>query len=231
MKTLTYPSKWFDYGFLTQADLRAQQLSMANGEDPHPEHHRYKILLRWLQQRETFTDIEIEQFLELVTADEDQVMAGAALSDLFRSGKLTIQQHLKVKLAFLTYGEWAQKVVRRVEDPEQQSFNQAFCQQLELHLNRFLSESESEELTGFWCDGVAPCFVLPLVLRQEKCIQSHAFLGEDGQGRFDINIRLGPKALQLFWTRQDMAKSIPESALETWIRIDLQTECVAITLE
>ena len=230
LKKLAYHSKWIEYDFLDLNVLEKQINEFDSGEDPHEEHHRYHSFLLWINKQESFTDLEIKNFIELINLDEDQSMASGALSRLFRSDKLSISQYLKVKTQMLTYGDWAKKLIKKVENVEQQSFNPDFCQTLELKINEFIQNSHDEQLQSIWCDGVNCSFVLKRELIVQKRIVTNAWLGVDGQDHYELTLNLGQQSLEKCLANESLHDCLPSDDLADWIQIDLVKKRVRMGL-
>jgi hypothetical protein len=91
LELLGYSSKWVEYGLLTPEFLEEQVTRFHTGEDRNTEHYRYAAF-KQLQRRETFSDLELEQYVELASADPDPGMGTAALVDLVHHPGLTETQ-------------------------------------------------------------------------------------------------------------------------------------------
>jgi len=92
LELLQYTPQWLIWGFMDASLLEAQWQAFEQDGRNCPEHYRYAAFRRWLQNRQTYTDTEIKQFLELVESDPDQFMALAAGVDLLRQPGIQAQQ-------------------------------------------------------------------------------------------------------------------------------------------
>jgi hypothetical protein len=92
LELLQYTPQWPIWGFMDAAFLEQQLQAFEQDGRNCPEHYRYTAFRRWLQNRQTYTDVEIKQFLELVESDPDQFMALAAGVDLLRQPGIQAQQ-------------------------------------------------------------------------------------------------------------------------------------------
>ncbi|RUS67193.1 hypothetical protein CUZ56_01134 [Saezia sanguinis] len=92
LELLQYTPQWLIWGFMDASLLEAQWQAFEQDGRNSPEHYRYTAFRRWLQNRQTYTDAEIKQFLELVESDPDQFMALAAGVDLLRQPGIQAQQ-------------------------------------------------------------------------------------------------------------------------------------------
>ncbi|RZK30704.1 MAG: hypothetical protein EOO63_06060 [Hymenobacter sp.] len=92
LSLLGYTRQWLDYGILMVDDLRKQCEDFQTGEDTHSEHYRYGTFRRYLTSKRSLSDEELANYLHLVVADDDGIMAGAATQDLFSLISLTDSQ-------------------------------------------------------------------------------------------------------------------------------------------
>lgn len=109
LSTLGYDSKWLKYGILTFEMLQTQFEKYNQGEDTNAEHYRYVSFKFFLENKKSIEDIDLEHFIELAMIDKDQIMAGAALTDVFKSIVLTDSQFLKLSNHLRTFGAWAER--------------------------------------------------------------------------------------------------------------------------
>lgn len=111
IKELGYSPKWLDYGFLNKNILKSQIHEYGKGEDLNTEHYRYRTFLRFMESKESLSDLEIEHFVELASEDGDRAMAGSAVKMLFFSPILSEKQYQYVKSKLAGFGEWTKKVI------------------------------------------------------------------------------------------------------------------------
>jgi len=116
MNKLRYDNKWVEYEFITADEMATQLSEFENGDDKNSEHFRYRTFIRFITKGDNFSDLEIRRFIELVKIDSDQTMSGSALSELIKSGKLTMEQFEFTKPEFLKFGEWTNKVLSKIEN-------------------------------------------------------------------------------------------------------------------
>jgi hypothetical protein len=111
---LGYTRHWLCYGVLTVDDLRKQCEVFQTGEDTHSEHYRYGTFRRYLANRKSLSDKELADYLHLVLADDDSIMAGTAAQDLFSLISLTDSQfkYACEKVDALD-GEWKTRLLTR----------------------------------------------------------------------------------------------------------------------
>ncbi len=115
IEELGYNHKWIEYGLLTKEILDYQLAEFQKGEDRNTEHYRYGTFRTWLRTKNHFTNREIEQFIELALNDPDQLMAGAAVKDLFTHPNISDEQFDLIKKELSKFGDWTLKLIQREE--------------------------------------------------------------------------------------------------------------------
>jgi hypothetical protein len=111
---LGYTKQWLGSGVLTTEILLKQYQIFETGEDRNTEHYRYGAFRQYLSARKTLTDSELTNYLQLILAEKDFVMAESAAKDLFLYVELTAEQTKKVGQAMDMIGaEWFNKVMLR----------------------------------------------------------------------------------------------------------------------
>jgi len=118
----------------------------------------------------------------------------------------------------------------KVEPP----FNKDFCAVLEYRLD--FSQLENENIKSFWCDGIdhLPIDIKSLSignLKMKAFIKTKAWIGRDGQDKYEMTIHFGPAALSNYIERKDLHECIPEAATDEWINIDPERKQIEITLK
>jgi hypothetical protein len=93
---LRFHPRWFEYGLLP-LDFFERQLEI-HRTDPNVfwqslEHHRYGAFQAVLSSYESFSDEQVEHYIELCQLDEDPAMAQAALMDLLEWDNLSEVQY------------------------------------------------------------------------------------------------------------------------------------------
>lgn len=110
---LGYTQKWIDYKFLTQKALKEQLAEYELGEYESGELLRFDTFMTWLEKKKKFTQIQIDQLLELAKEDEDELMAGTVVRELFSSPFLTQAQFDYMLTILPSFGDWTTKMIRR----------------------------------------------------------------------------------------------------------------------
>lgn len=113
LRTLGYTPNWVDFNLLTEELLTAQLAEFAVDETKNPEHYRYYTFVNWVDSKTKLTAKEIDQFLKLARADEDQLMAGSAVRYLFSSPVLSEKQFEGLKPKLALFGDWTKKLIER----------------------------------------------------------------------------------------------------------------------
>ena len=109
-----------------------------------------------------------------------------------------------------------------------------FCERLEYKINDALKSYHGETLKGFWCDGV----LLPdenseyskKAVNDNREIQLKAFIGQTGQDKYRLTLRLGSKALSKYSRGLDILDCIPNTSTN-WLDIDLAKKEVWLNFE
>lgn len=93
----------------------------------------------------------------------------------------------------------------------------AFCELLEYKITAALKNSPDDRIKGYWCDGVLlPAFEYEYSSKQVNDngqIILTAFIGIDGQDKYEMQLLFGKKALSKFSRGLDISDCIPD--LET----------------
>ncbi len=77
------------------------------------EHYRYAAFLNWVNQKDQFTDVEIEEYIELALNDPNGLMAGSAVKALFICPQISESQFHLIKQKLPKFGDWTNKLIRR----------------------------------------------------------------------------------------------------------------------
>lgn len=111
------------------------------------------------------------------------------------------------------------------------SFNEEFCENLEYHLGETFEKSARNELKGFWCDGVLHKRIDKKRVNDNRIIDTIAWIGKDGQNKYEMRICLGNKSLRRFAKGTSMIDCIPSSGTVNWINIDTKKRKIEIELK
>ncbi len=113
LSMLGYTTKWEEHGLLTRELLLDQISAFHKSEDKHTEHYRYAAFRNYLAAKETLTNPEFDNYIEIALADQDRVMAGAALIDLFTKTHVSDDQFDKLIAHLKELGDWTKNTVTR----------------------------------------------------------------------------------------------------------------------
>jgi len=72
LEKLKYTKEWLAYNFISEHELKSQNLEFENEEDKNTEHFRYRSFLKWVENNSIFTDDQIQQFIHLEGMLEEQ---------------------------------------------------------------------------------------------------------------------------------------------------------------
>lgn len=111
--------------------------------------------------------------------------------------------------------------------------DQDFCTYLEFEITKALSNSPNEEIKYFWCDGI----LLPnsyeysqKIINDKRYLRTTAFVGLDGQVKYDMTIHFGKKALSRYARSLSLNECIPDSSNDDWVVIDIEKKAIDIRL-
>lgn len=140
LNDLGYTDKWVSYGFLNKDILDNQLIEFRKGEDQNTEHYRYGTFLNWLSRKDSFTDQEVQNFIELALEDDDELMAGSAVKELFTSFQINDIQFDIIKSQLPKFGEWTIKLISREElknKIENENLTEGLLRKCISHANEF----------------------------------------------------------------------------------------------
>jgi hypothetical protein len=116
-----------------------------------------------------------------------------------------------------------------------ESFNEDFCVQLEYHLTRTFGNSENKNLKGFWCDGELMPFIESQLTKKSvndtRKIVTKAWLGQDGQGEFEMIIRFGQRSLSSYAKGFNLTDCLPGEESLDWITLDIEGKKIELQLK
>jgi hypothetical protein len=123
---LRFPAPWFEYWLLPPKFFDDQVQKFYSGQDSFwltPTHHRYAAFQTILAEQDSFTDQQLEQYMELCAIDEDQTMAKTALNNLLSCPALRPAQYsqLIIHPAFANFTAqniiWQQRMRSAIQAP------------------------------------------------------------------------------------------------------------------
>lgn len=110
---LDYSILWIYYGVLTVEYLNEQLNIFENSKDQNTEHYRYAAFKKYLSSRNELSDKELENYIKLAVSDNDSVMAGSAVVNLFHEIELTDEQFQMLYHSVSHFGKRIEKIVLR----------------------------------------------------------------------------------------------------------------------
>lgn len=121
------------------------------------------------------------------------------------------------------------------EIKDKESFNREFCEHLEWHLRRTFENSGDKRLKGLWCDGVLGPLTEKQLTKQSvndtKTIVTTAFIGYDGQGKYEMTIKFGQYSLARYAKGSSIIDCIPSDDSMDWITLDTENKKIEIRLK
>ena len=121
-----------------------------------------------------------------------------------------------------------------LEQLDEHPFDENFRTELEYHLSRTFENSDEPELRGFWCDGVnEPEITAHLnkkFVNDNRQIVTTAWIGTDGQGTYQLTIKLGNKALSRYARGLNLNECLPSSSSTDWLTVDLEQQTIELQL-
>jgi hypothetical protein len=92
--------------------------------------------------------------------------------------------------------------------------NKAFCELLEYKITAALQKSPDDSLKGYWCDGILlPTFeneYSQKYVNDNRRITLSAFIGIDGQDKYEVVLLLGKNALSKYSRGLNISDCMPE---------------------
>lgn len=82
-----------------------------------------------------------------------------------------------------------------------------------------------------WCDGIVWEHYSREDLRVKGVVITKAWIGEDGQGEYDLTIKFGEQALSRIANGSDLRDCVPSAEQMDWIKIDTENRCIALQLK
>ena len=115
MKQLNYHDNWLEMNFISQDYFNEQLTQYQTSDDKNTEHYRYAAFGHILKMRQSLTDGEVANYIELTQIDPDQSMAIAALIQLLKWSGLTDQQAIQIKQSPAFLNPTIQKIAAQQE--------------------------------------------------------------------------------------------------------------------
>jgi hypothetical protein len=124
---------------------------------------------------------------------------------------------------------------KQEEIKDKESFDRDFCEHLEYHLGRTFTNSDDKEIHELWCDGILDPFIESQLTKKNvndtRTIVTTAFIGHDGQGKYEMTIRLGQQSLRQYAKGSSMIDCLPSEESMDWITLDLDNQKIEVRLK
>jgi len=116
----------------------------------------------------------------------------------------------------------------------QASFNDYFRSLLEFHLCDAFGDLQDNILKYFWCDGISEPAINEQFRSRNitsiKQIITKAWIGPDGNGRYDMIIKLGRCSRRRALRGLNLKECLPDGEFEDWVEIDTENCLITIQL-
>lgn len=113
--------------------------------------------------------------------------------------------------------------------------DQEFCEVLEYKISDVLKNIHSQEVKGFWCDGVLLSepdnYYSKEFIADNRQTKMKAYVGKDGQGTYILTLKFGNKALSMYASNLNLAECIPQTDFQKWFSIDTAKQEIEIKLD
>ena len=119
-----------------------------------------------------------------------------------------------------------------VAKPAFSSFDHDFCAFLEFHLCKTFKNSNDIYIQGFWCDGInnEQHTKSKEFINKWRQIETTAWIGKDGQDKYDMTIKLGNDSFNKYSKGLDLTGCVPSENSMNWIEIDTDKKTIELQL-
>jgi hypothetical protein len=122
-----------------------------------------------------------------------------------------------------------------LEYQKENMIDQNFCDALEYKLCELLSNSSSDDVRGFWCDGVLKseqehCYEASRINHTKK-IELKAFVGNDGQDEYELALHCGKNSLRKILRNQVFFDTFPTDDADSKFIVDIDLQRIEIHLD
>ena len=112
-----------------------------------------------------------------------------------------------------------------------ESFNEEFCEHLEIHLSEIFKISNKKEIRQLWCDGIVCNHHSKKYINENRKLVTMAYIGQNGQDEFEMVIKFGKYVLRKYAKGREMIDCIPKSNSPNWLTIDKENKYIEIQLK
>jgi hypothetical protein len=81
---LDYTREWVVLGIVTEEDIRRDEAELAKGEDPHPEHYRWRAFRRFIDAQRPLSAETARRLYKLGETGADRAMGANMMTDVLR---------------------------------------------------------------------------------------------------------------------------------------------------
>lgn len=173
----------------------------------------------------------VDEMLNLVINDEQPVYTiFNSYYEAMESAKSIMSNENSTECVI--YGK-NQEVLFSLSAEVGKAFNRDFCEHLEYHLCRTFYNSPDEKIYSLGCDGVDMPYENHLTTKrviETKKIATMAWIGTDGQERYEMMIKLGENSLENFRKGLSLIDCLPDEESLDWIIIDIDKRRIELQL-
>lgn len=101
-----------------------------------------------------------------------------------------------------------------------------FCSHLEWSLS--FDELNDKSVHNYWCDGIAAFETKEIITK--RAVKTKAWIGEDGQGIYQMKIFFGDKSIANFKNGESLIECIPKKDAHNWIFIKPESKQITVIL-
>ncbi|HWZ04084.1 MAG TPA: hypothetical protein VNX40_10785 [Mucilaginibacter sp.] len=184
-----------------------------------------------LLRADALTGHVLDEQLKVVRNDEQHVYT--VVNSYYEALGIAKAAMLKeMNIEYVIYGK-NKEVLFTLSAEIRKAFDEDFCSHLEYHLCRTFYNSPDEEIYSLSCDGVDVPYENHLTTKrviETKEIATMAWVGTDGQGRYEMIIKLGENSLNNFKKGLSLIECIPSEESLDWITINIEKRTIQLQL-
>jgi hypothetical protein len=113
--------------------------------------------------------------------------------------------------------------------------DQEFCEYLEYEISNAFANTKNEKLKHFWCDGILlPTFESQYstkFVNDNRKILMTAYLGLDGQNKYELILLFGRKAQSKYARGLDISECVPNPLEDNWLEVDIAKKIIKVQLD
>ena len=100
-----YSDDWTSLGIVSAAEVTEDTVQLSRGEDPHPEHYRWRRFVRFIHDRPTIDATLAASLYALGERDPDRSLGESIISVIIRREDCPRQLHEKAMLSSAKHGK------------------------------------------------------------------------------------------------------------------------------